>query len=352
MKSFKHYVMGGIVATGLLMPTGVDAEDKWQGTATFEGLNIDVNGGTPSFGFELGAWRRVHDNVQLGFGVGMTERWDFKGNPSFPLYVGLHAEDFEKSFTPMFDFRLGYSFNTNGMDYSTFFINPMLGVRFNRFGLAVGYLGGKANMENSSWSSAINLRFTYYFGYHSTKTSNAIKNELSKLNVGAEWTADISTGPDKYGTKGTSGFGLNVSLLYPVTDKFEVGPMVGFHYVSMAQKVYWAGVTGGEWDNNYGDLWLPLALRAKYSLRQISVAGRFYPWVQMDLGGSISTGVDLKSGFYWSPAVGLSYDVRGGRSSIDLGVGYHNLKMSKDIYMDNPGTFSSGVLRISLGYTF
>lgn len=339
----------GIVCAILCLPVITKAEDKWQGIATFDPAVINTGGGTPSFSIGLGAYKNVHPNAMLGFGAEIAETWNFKGNPSFPLFVGLHAERFEDSFSPTFDFRTGYSLSTQDFDYSTFFINPMVGVRFNRYGLSVGYLGGIApQVEGSKWSSAINIRFSYYFGYHPTRMSKALK----KTNFVAEVTADVPFAPSKYGYKFRFGEGINLGLLYPISEKFELGPMIGLHFINYKEEITAPDLSFIGY-NNRNEPWAFLALRGKYRFRQISVANKFYPWAQLDLGVASYENTD----FYYSPAIGFSYDVRDGKSSIDLGIGYGSFSADKATdgngnWANGEGKFSVNIIRISLGYTF
>ncbi|MDE7386431.1 MAG: hypothetical protein K2N28_04780 [Muribaculaceae bacterium] len=324
-----------------------NAEDKWQGIANFDVANINVKGNTPSFSIGLGAYQKVHPNVMAGFGAQITESWKFKGNPSIPVFVGLHAEKFGEKMSPMLDFTTGFSFNTSEIDYSSYYLNPMIGVRFGKYGLGVGYLGSIAIGEGARWESYINIRLAYYFGYHKTKMSESIKNNT---NFGMELTADIPLNSGE-NVKGTFGEGLNLYLLYSVSDNFEIGPMVGAHNLATELRGDWSH---NEWDGDHGSLWVPIALRGKYSARQIAVAGKFYPWARLDLGGCAAIGDELRSGFYYSPAVGLSLDVRGGKSSIDLGLSYTGLSTG---LKDEWGTqkmpkFTTHMLSIALGYTF
>ena len=228
MKSFRNLAKAGLLTAIIACVTFTSkAEDKWQGIVNFDVANIDVKGNTPSFSVGLGAYQKVHPNVMLGFGAEIVESWNFKGSPSFPVFVGLHAEKFGEKFSPMIDFTAGYSFSTFKFDNSGFFMNPLIGVRFGHYGLGVGYLGSTANAKNAQWSSAINIRLAYYFGYHKTKMSESIKNNT---NFGMELTADIPLNSGDV-VRGTFGEGLNLFLLYSVCDNFVVGPMVGMSLI-------------------------------------------------------------------------------------------------------------------------
>ncbi len=323
----------------MLVPSIGKAEDTWRGMATFDPVSIPVGRQTASFGAQIGAYRNVHDYVMAGFGVGITEVWNFKSRPALPLFVGLHAEDFSESFTPTFDFQFGYSFNTKSFDYSTLYINPMVGVRFNRIGLSVGYLGGIApQLEHSKWSSSINIRLAYYFGYHATRMSRS----LSHLSFMAEASLDMPLGAKKNNVSLGVGGGLNIGLMWNATDEFEMGPIAGFHPMHTTEEF-------DDFKDSYSDMWALFALRGRYRFRDVSVGDKLYPWAQLDLGYA-GGGDYMMSSFYWSPAVGVSYDVRDGKSSIDLGLGFNTFKVKSGAYGDDD--FSAGCLRISLGYSF
>lgn len=349
-----------LAAAAFAVPSNASAEDAWKGIANFDPAIINTaKGVNTNFEFGLTAFRQINPYVGLGFGAAIQENWKFKSGWQFPIFVTAHAEKFGEKFTPTFDFRAGYAFSTQKFDYSSFFINPMVGVRYENVGIGLGYLGSKAQFEGSKWSSAINIRLAYYFGYHSTSFSRS----LTRTNFGVEATLDVAGGSDKYDYKAKTGFGINFFFLYPVWENLEMGPMVGLHHMGFSERLSFSSAARPglpEWSDDHGSLWIPIALRTRYNARQATFAGRLYPWIRLDLGGYTSIGDEIPSGFYWSPAVGLSLDLKEGNHSLDLGIGYTSVKAyNGGEYVYNgynneniAGNHGVGVFQVSLGYKF
>lgn len=352
-----------VAAVSLAVPAKAVADDAWQGKVNFDPAVIPTaKGATTQFQIGLEAYKQVHPYVALGFGAALQENWKFKSGWAFPVFVTAHAEQFGAEFTPTFDFRVGYAFSTQKFDYSSVFINPVVGIRYQRVGVGIGYLGGKANFSGSKWESNINIRLAYYFGYHATNFSRS----LTKTNFGLEFALDVTGGGDKYLIKPSTGYGINLFFLYPVTENLEMGPMVGVHNQNFKYYDTWNTVDteNPEWEGDHSSLWIPIALRTRYNVRQATFAGKIYPWARLDLGGYAVSGDEMKGGFYWSPAVGLSLDLKDGNHSLDLGVGYTSLKAYKggitpshaaDIDLSKElenETRSFGAFQVTLGYKF
>lgn len=358
----KKTIAGALIAAfSLAAPANIFAQDKWQGQANFDPAVIPTaKGALTNFQLGLSAYRQVYPYVALGFGAALQENWKFKSGWAFPVFASIRAEQFDASFTPTFDFRVGYSFSTQKFDYSAFFINPTVGIRYEQLGIGVGYVGAKPNYEGSKWESSINIRLAYYFGYHPTSFSRS----LTKTNFGLEATLDLFGGNgDKYAIKPGTGYGLNFFFLYPVTDNLEIGPMVGFHNQNFKYLDIWNTIDRDnlQWEGDHSSVWIPIALRTRYNVRQATFAGKIYPWARLDLGGYAASGDELKGGFYWSPAVGLSLDLKDGNHSLDLGIGYTAIKAYKGAViaddvdfakeMETPTHTISGC-QITLGYKF
>ncbi len=361
---------------GVLTTINMQAQDDWKGIANFDPAIIPtVKGGVANFQFGVLAQKEVYPYLALGFGAGIEENWKFKSGWAFPIFVNAHMEQFDASLSPTFDFRMGYSFSTQTFDYSSFFINPTIGVRYEQLGIGIGYLGGVANVEGAPWTSNINIRLSYYFGYHKTDFFThvghgltALWNELRKINFGVDLTLDAGTGgSDEEDVKLSTGCGVNFSFLYPINEYLEIGPMAGFHYQPMKYQVDYPSPDGNYykvWQSGNDHFWFPIALRTRYNARQATFCGRFYPWVRLDLGGYITRNsdmgkdyCDLKDGFYWSPAVGVSMDLKDGNHSLDFSVGYTSIKTYTifDMNYKHPEDVDpvrKGICQISLGYKF
>lgn len=141
---------------------------------------------------------------------------------------------------------------------------------------------------------------------------------------------------------------LTLSLIYPVTDNFYAGVMLGYSYMfsndsgTYTYRRYdYPNVLEKEWitsadleikdeygyTNGYRDSLgdsnqsIQVGARFKYKLREFTFAKRFYPYLQFDLGYCYTDSDDNNS-FFYAPSVGLSMDVNKGKHSINLGVSY------------------------------
>ena len=348
-----------ILLVSFIIPMSAQSSG-WKGKATFDPIQVPFQGGNPSFAFGIGAYKPVHENVELGFGIQLSESWKFKTGPSFPIFIAMRLDKMQSSFSPTFDFNTGVSINTSAIKTPTYFMNPIIGLRVNKFGVGIGYMGNIAlGVDQAKWVSGLNLSFAYYFNYNKTEGKKElsqfeqrVKSKLSpvgkflkKIDIGLALGVDAALnsipgikesgyGWDGVSTSDLTGFGLDLSLLYPVSHKVEMGPMLGIHVNSEAA-------------------YMPVAWRTRYNAKQWSF-GRFYPWAQLDLGAaaSVDKNKSMKSQFLWKPAIGVSLDVRGGKSSLDLGLGYSLLRYTSRFssYIAEKNNISS--LSITLGYQF
>ena len=321
----------------------------WNGIITFDPIQTSFSKTGNTFGATIGAYRSVHENVQLGFGGGIVEDWKFSGAPQMPLFFGLHSEFPVDKFTPTFDLDFGYNLNFQDFDRGSIFLNPIVGVRFGNFGFGVGYMGGKVLLDGYKWASSMNVRFSYYFNYHKTAAS---ENLRKNLNFSVAYSYDFIGSFGKVEDKNRKpssrpSMGIDLALLYSMSENFSFGPTAGFHVMEYNFPVG-TGPQNERWTSTSSNSWIPVALRGKYDFKQVSE--NIYPWVQLDLGGAIAVDSDITSSFYFSPGIGVSKSVRGGKSSIDLGLSYSMLKNVSQNYNDDNVTVS--LLKLSLGYTF
>lgn len=411
MKHSDFFSLRGLAAA-LCVATGLNAlaqeqkpGDKWRGSVEFNPVFYTVKGATPGFDINLTATRKINDYVSAGFGIGVVESFNFSGAPTVPLFVRAHAEDFSKQWSPYFDFDFGYGLNTDDIGLGALIINPTVGLRYGPVGIGVGYYGTKVLKEGYKMGNAVNVRLSYYFGYH--RSNSAFIRALRKLEFGIDlgvrfpWGGKVDdTASSPYpgldapaGTtweatvtnKFTVAGDINLSLLYPVNNNLSVGIMAGFGLTPRKEKKTTTVVypqeyldrnpgSTSEWKNTDYRTMIPIALRGKYRFRQISVADRFYPFAALDLGVAVNLDSRKETSFYWSPTVGLALDVAGGRHSVELGLSYVPQTVDKQEYhydssygsfyetwtrynsetgeMEEVGSTTLGGLRISLGYTF
>lgn len=410
----KHSVFfnGRVLAIGIIASMGLQLSaqtDKWRGSVEFEPVFETAKGATHSFNVKLTASRQILDYVGLGFGIGLGESFNFSSNPSIPIFVRAHAEDFAKQWTPYFDFALGYTVNTADFGSGAFVINPTVGVRYDCVSIGLGYYGSKILKTGYGMGSAINLRLAYHFGYH--RSNSALARALRKLEFAVDlgvrfpmggstkasvdeliaysYDNDVIVAHNNASFNGhySTGGDINLALLYPVNDNLSVGLMAGVGLIGKKQSEKYhvtpteAGLLHTQMSPegfglDFGEssdvrAMIPIALRGKYRFRQVCIADRFYPFASLDLGVAINPDTDGgTSAFYWSPTVGLAFDVAGGRHSVELGLSYVPQCVEKFSYTEkieraywgsyttftrdynNETTQTIGTFRIALGYTF
>jgi len=326
----------------------------------------------------VAATRQVHEYLNLGAGTGFLETFKFDAGPAIPLFVRAHAEKTNADFSPFLTFDMGYYLNTENTRNGGFMFNPTLGVRFGDILFGVGYLG----VVHNGVSSNLNIRLGYAFGAHRSNTpiDKALRKFKFSVDFGVSFTGNYMNETYEFEDKEYDiAYGyypspsVNLALLYPVTDNFDAGLMIGFH--CFVHKFKTGGLPQSEAEeefiNRRNVLSIPLALRLKYKFRKVLIANRFYPFAQLDMGfaaytNSKITGEEMLTAnkqFHWAPCVGLSYDVAGGKHSIDLGFSYYSKKLKGEYTEEYEGEYeyeeeheklsiSKGVFRISIGYTF
>ena len=400
----KKSLISFIAGITLVMPYSLmnaQTTDAWQGGVELNPVFSTVEGVDPSFNLNFSVTRRVSEYLSIGAGLGVVESFDFSTNPTIPIFARFNVENFQKKLSPFLTFDVGYGLNTDNFDYGGLIINPTVGVRFGHFSLGVGYYGVKSFYEGSKFSSSINVRLAYNFGFHRSNSplANALRKLEFSIDMGARFplgggidfhdekswgnrdqfvkTADIKAGyrvcPD-----------INLALLYPVTDNFHAGLMTGlniaagyderiekyFEYGNLVSEDYYGGIDYR--DSESGDNVYPysnimasvqIGARLKYKFKELTFAKRFYPYAQLDLGYDINWDYDGGGSFFYAPQIGLSMDVNNGNHSLNLGIScipqklgaleVHGIDFSDsnlEAYGDYKETIMS--LRVSLGYTF
>lgn len=322
-------------------------EPKWRGSIIFDPVNVSLTGYGVGFDVGFSAYYRAQQDVQIGAGFLINEGWKFKSRPDFPIFVGIKYDKLNESFSPTASFETGVSLSSTEIKYSSFFINPMVGIRFGNVGAGIGYWGGiPVGLEGGKWASYINLRLSYNFWMGKNTGASQTANKISRafepvwnffkpINVILDLGTDIPVKPNseqEFTSSDLTGFGLDVSFLYPLGKGFELGPTIGAHINSKFS-------------------YIPIAVRTRYNFNQIGLNSPLYPWIQFDLGGY--AGIDAAEGnFYWRPAIGLSYDVRGGKSALELSLGFNMIRYSSYVTIYNMEYYWNGIFGINLGYRF
>ncbi len=351
--------MSGVVFTAFGQET-VDS-DGWMGSVEFDPAVISVNKGTKttvSFTPRLTATHKVMPYLALGGGIELTEGWSFKGAPSMAIFGRVHAEDFSRVFSPIFDLDLGYHQSFEMTSYRGFMFNPTIGVRYGSFGFGMGYKGIVAS--GGALSNAINIRLAYYFGYHKNeKFCQRMSEFFHRIDYALALGCIFPFGDGhRYGhdMKTKTGGTLEFTGLYRFSNNFTGGLLIGLNYVPYSEEFVANPGSSSEFRETMTDgrSAIIVALRGRYDFRQISLPLGIHPFAKMDFG--VAANLDTNEGtssLYYSPGVGLSLPIKNDAHSLDLGVSYAPVSIEKDeSWGADCKVKDIGSLRLTLGYRF
>ena len=124
---------------------------------------IQAGGGFTAFNVQGGITGKVHPNIRLGAGLGITERWNFETSPLIPIFVRGQLEGRLGSLNPFFSFDVGYEINTEDTSWGAVLVNPMVGLKFDKWHFGIGYLGHCWTPENAGTTSTFNMKLGYSF---------------------------------------------------------------------------------------------------------------------------------------------------------------------------------------------
>lgn len=116
-----------------------------------------------AFNFQGGIKGKVHPNIALGVGVGITEKWNFDVAPLIPIFGRAEISGSLGGFKPFFSFDVGYELNTENTDFGAVLVNPMVGLNFGRWYGGIGYLGHCWTQGHSGTTSCFNMKIGYNF---------------------------------------------------------------------------------------------------------------------------------------------------------------------------------------------
>ncbi|MDE6559635.1 MAG: hypothetical protein K2K29_07090, partial [Muribaculaceae bacterium] len=116
-----------------------------------------------AFNFQGGIKGKVHPNIDLGAGIGITEKWNFDSSPLIPIFARGEFSGKLGSLSPFFSFDVGYELNTNDTDHGAVLVNPMVGLKFGSWYGGIGYLGHCWTQGHSHTTSCFNLKIGYNF---------------------------------------------------------------------------------------------------------------------------------------------------------------------------------------------
>lgn len=116
-----------------------------------------------AFNIQAGITSKVHPNIALGAGIGLTEKWNFDSSPLIPIFARVDFSGKISKLNPFFSFDVGYELNTNNTDHGAVLVNPMVGLNFGKWYGGIGYLGHCWTQGGSGTTSCFNMKIGYRF---------------------------------------------------------------------------------------------------------------------------------------------------------------------------------------------
>lgn len=124
---------------------------------------VQVGDNFTAFNFQGGITGKVHPNIRLGAGLGITERWNFDTSPLIPIFVRGQFEGRLGSLNPFFSFDVGYEINTEETSCGAVLVNPMVGLKFGKWYFGIGYLGHCWTPKHAGSTNTFNMKVGYSF---------------------------------------------------------------------------------------------------------------------------------------------------------------------------------------------
>lgn len=324
----------------LLMAVQVQAQEPSKGSNMWNvNLSYDFalkSGNRGIIGFQPEYGHYFTDQCYVGLGTGILTNDKIK-SWAIPLFLRAEFDFPSKGSIPYFSVQGGYDFSVSNDGDGSFRINPSIGVKMpisNTTMLNLGF-GYTRTISDGYGADYLGLKAGIIFGTQGRGLSNFFK----KFDYGIELegyssvTLDQSNASWNEDIKYSSIYGFRFSMLYPIFNRFFFGPSIG---AGLLKDSSCDGDEGNE-------VYLDLALRAKYKVTQIAINDKIYPFALIDFGYAPGY-ADFVVRVY--PAVGLAYQV-GKKSSVDISVGYSKIAVDGWDEVE-----SKGALRLAIGYNF
>lgn len=151
----KKFILSLILGIGALTASAV--------TPFLEFQPVIVGDHYTAFNVQGGVTGKVHPNIALGAGVGITEQWNFNQGPLIPIYARAEFSGNLKGLKPFFSFDVGYEINTENTEYGAVLVNPMVGLKFGRWYGGIGYLGHCWTPKHAGSTNCFNMKIGYNF---------------------------------------------------------------------------------------------------------------------------------------------------------------------------------------------
>ncbi len=116
-----------------------------------------------SFNVQGGFTGKVHPNIALGLGLGITEKWNFDSSPLIPIFGRAQFETRISRLNPFFSLDIGYEINTNDTHWGAVLVNPMIGLKFGKWYGGIGYLAHCWTPSGADATSCFNMKIGYTF---------------------------------------------------------------------------------------------------------------------------------------------------------------------------------------------
>lgn len=116
-----------------------------------------------AFNIQGGFTGKIHPNIALGLGVGVTEEWNFSEGPLIPIFGRFELSGPLGKLNPFLSFDVGYEINTENTHYGAVLVNPMIGLKFGNWYGGIGYLGHCWTPKHAGSTSCFNMKIGYQF---------------------------------------------------------------------------------------------------------------------------------------------------------------------------------------------
>lgn len=296
------------IILALFLTVSAIANAQENKTTGFVEFQTDIAGaGNPNISLKGGFLTPIDTNIKLGAGIGVTENTSFNNAPNIPVFG--RAEFLFKNVgnvKPFIDFDLGYSLSTDDLEagiQGAFFLNPTIGVHFNKFYIGAGYMGSSSFKKNSVWGHAGGVRIGYTIG--GAWKDSALQKFFKRTKFGLDATAGIGVNSAvcndehfKNEYSGFSSYGIGFHWLYSINEKWAAG--IGAQYCATNYKEKYTpeySNSSSESDKKEDDL--DAFVRVEYTHDQL--AKDVKPFAAVDLGAS------TMGGMYLSPQVGVKF---------------------------------------------
>lgn len=337
MKKIFLFVIASVWALGM------SAQKDVKGTTEF-GINLGYDFSLKSGGgglFSLQPEFGKHFSNQFYLGVGTGAIVDDKFNSvSIPAFVRAQVDFPMKGITPYVSLQGGYDFFTSGEGTGWGRINPSISVNVpvgKNVDFNVGF-GYTRTIMDGGGLDMLGFKAGLSFNSNGRGFSKFLKSLDYSIELETHTPMTITTEDTSEKDKYTNFIGARFSALAPLpVQNLYAGLSVG---VGRYTDKYSYEIRDGVYKKyDESDVYINAMARVKYKAKQIAIADRVYPFVQVDAGVDAAPDVI----FSVQPAVGVSIATKGDHS-IDVSLGY----ATKRLYEEQ----NKGCMRIAVGYTF